>query len=100
MVKVREWRKGPTWIYYFLTPLSLVKMPLTNKGPVAPEFRDAKKLLQPIILSHALGLSRSHYMTLCRELASFGFIVFALNHNDRSCELTTGPYVSLTSPDD
>ena len=99
MVKIREWLNGPSWIYYFLKPLSNLMLPLLDKGQIAPEFHKGSKLLQPIIISHGLGLSRSHYVVLSRELASYGFIVFVLNHNDRSCELTTSQFVKVASPD-
>ena len=28
---------------------------------------------------------------MCRELASYGFFVIAINHNDESCDCTLGP---------
>ncbi|XP_044758121.1 platelet-activating factor acetylhydrolase-like [Coccinella septempunctata] len=40
-----------------------------------------------IILSHGLGGSRFLYSLICYELASQGFIVFAIEHRDKS-----GPY--------
>ena len=39
----------------------------------------------PIIISHGLTASRSLYTSLCSELASFGYIVFALDHHDGTC---------------
>ena len=44
--------------------------------------------LTPIIFSHALMMSNAHYSRHCIELASHGYIVFALNHNDGSCNYT------------
>lgn len=41
--------------------------------------------LIPIIISHGLTASRSLYSSLCSELASFGYIVFALDHHDGTC---------------
>ena len=28
---------------------------------------------------------------ICRELASYGFFVITINHNDESCDSTLGP---------
>jgi len=39
----------------------------------------------PIIISHGLTASRSLYSSLCSELASFGYMVFALDHHDGTC---------------
>ena len=44
--------------------------------------------LIPIIISHGLTASRSLYSSLCSELASFGYMVFALDHHDGTCTYT------------
>lgn len=35
-------------------------------------------------MSHGLMANRSLYSTICLELASFGYIVFAIDHHDGS----------------
>ena len=59
--------------------------------PLAKQFECCKqskspdrKNIVPIILSHGLTGSRSVYTTLCAELASFGYMVFAIDHHDGS----------------
>ena len=37
-----------------------------------------------------------NYSGLCREIASYGFLVVAINHNDGSCEYTTGKEKTIT----
>ena len=65
-------------------------------GPLADEFRDGKKWLQPLLFSHGLTSHKMNYSGLCREFASYGFFVIELNHNDRSCEFTTGKEVKVS----
>ena len=44
--------------------------------------------LVPILFSHGLASSCSIYSAHLRELASHGYIVFAMDHQDRSCGYT------------
>ena len=43
----------------------------------------------PIVLSHGMTVSKAFYTILCSELASHGYVVFALDHHDGSCAFTT-----------
>lgn len=68
-----------------------MRIPVLRDGALAEEFRDGTKLLQPLLFSHGLSTHKMNYSGICRELASYGFLVIALNHNDRSCLFTKGP---------
>lgn len=45
--------------------------------------------MQPIVFSHGLTANRMHYATLCIELASCGYCVIVLTHNDGSADFST-----------
>ena len=71
-----------------------------DEGPSGETAREVEEdpLKQPkfpvVMFCHGLGGSRLCYSTICGELASFGFIVVALEHRDGSAART---YVSLPS---
>lgn len=44
-----------------------------------------------MIFSHGIGFDRIVYSGILAELASYGLMVIALNHNDQSCTYTMGP---------
>jgi len=54
---------------------------------VDPRFaeREDFKGLQPLVFCHGLGSDKNNYIGLCREWASYGYVVIAFNHNDTSC---------------
>lgn len=58
---------------------------MTEGGPLSSDFSTAKKKLIPILYSHGLTGSRLVYQVNCRELASHGYLVFAMDHLDGSC---------------
>jgi platelet-activating factor acetylhydrolase len=66
--------------------LSIV-MDVFENASISQDFKE--KPLIPIVWSHGRGGSRDIYSGLCSELASQGYIVFALNHQDQSCGYTT-----------
>jgi hypothetical protein len=45
-------------------------------------------MLRPIIFSHGVGVSPSDYSGLFSDLASRGYIVFAVFHQDGTCSYT------------
>ena len=69
---------------------TFVTVPAAFKAPLAGDFAHGKKKLQPLVFSHAEAADRMIYSGLFRELASYGFLVVALNHNDQTCMHTKG----------
>ena len=57
-------------------------------GEIAQFFKSGEFKLCPIIFSHGMKGSRCMYSTICQEMASHGYIVFALDHHDGSCPYT------------
>ena len=65
-----------------------VKVQVCKDGTLSKTFTKDGVNLIPIILSHGLTASRTRYTAICQELASHGYIVFALDHHDGSCPYT------------
>eukprot|EP00960_Hanusia_phi_P062954 765309-Hanusia_phi.AAC.9 len=80
---------GKVW---FGLVLSGVRMPtIADQLPTA-----AIDKFVPIIYSHGLGGNRSCYSSVCIDLASHGFVVFALEHSDGSASLNVLPDKTVT----
>ncbi|CAI2363079.1 unnamed protein product [Moneuplotes crassus] len=48
------------------------------------DFETGHKKLTPVIISHGISSCREHFVTLASMLASYGCIVYTLNHTDGS----------------
>ena len=70
--------------------MAFVGVPVAKDAPLANDFSYGTQKLQPVLFSHGIATDRMLYSTLLRELASHGFLVVAINHNDRSCMCTLG----------
>ena len=70
----------PTWMLYSWRD---VRIDVQVDGLLAPEFRAGKPLI-PIVFSHGLTGSGTMYSVMSRELASQGYMVFLIDHQDGS----------------
>lgn len=61
---------------------------MSVKIPVYQNATIVQDTLQPIVFSHGLKAHRNIYATLYMELASCGYFVIALSHNDQSADYT------------
>jgi len=55
---------------------------------ISTDFKYGNKKLIPLIFSHGLTAAAKLYCVFCKELASWGMIVFALDHLDESAGYT------------
>jgi predicted dienelactone hydrolase len=63
-----------------------LKMNIRYKAPLIKleENSAQSKKFVPLIFSHGIGGSRTLFSSLCKDLASQGHIVYALEHKDGS----------------
>mmetsp|Transcript_38066 Transcript_38066/g.49978 ORF Transcript_38066/g.49978 Transcript_38066/m.49978 type:complete len:84 (-) Transcript_38066:843-1094(-) len=71
--------------------MTFVMVPVAENAPIASVFAHGKSKLVPVVFSHGESYDRMSYCAILGELASQGFLVIALNHNDGSCMYTMGP---------
>ena len=94
MVQVFNWW---IWSWFNITRFKFKKPTRALDGLYFPAIKDAEPdftkeskpiQLVPIIFSHGLGASSSQYFGHLSELASHGYITFAMDHLDGSCLYT------------
>ncbi|KJE90832.1 hypothetical protein CAOG_02074 [Capsaspora owczarzaki ATCC 30864] len=76
----------PAAAHFLVSHLSLIKMNATENGPIA---RNAQ--FPVAIFCHGLGGSRTANAIICKELASFGFVVLCPEFHDGSASYTVLP---------
>ena len=60
-------------------------MDIVDQGSLSRDFKIDGRSLIPIVMSHNLSGSSTSISIMCRDLASHGYIVFAIDHHDGSC---------------
>ena len=92
MIRSLRWQDGlPKGVQQTRTKfMTFISVPVAYDAPLASDFAQGKKKLQPVLWSHAEAADRMMYSGMLRELASYGFLVIALNHNDQTCMHTLG----------
>lgn len=92
----REDHPRSCWFRYFRR----IRMDTATDAEVSKDFKADKsameveqvnkKSLVPVIFSHGLSSNRTLHSGTCRDLASFGYVVFALDHMDLTCSYFEG----------
>lgn len=59
-----------------------LRMDVQQDAPLAPETCDAGKKVNAVIVSHGLSSHLHGQSILCKQLASMGYLVFSLQHNE------------------
>ena len=69
--------------------LSKVKMNVVYEGTLHRDYTSStSKPLIPVIYCHGLSSNRSMHSGTCRDLASHGYIVFIIDHQDGTSSYT------------
>lgn len=66
----------------------IIPMNVVENAELAQDFLHGKKNLRPVFMSHGLNGRSTSQSCIMRELASYGYIVFSMNHKDRTCLYT------------
>ena len=69
----------------FARAFANVTIPAYKDAQMSSNFIDGKTNLRPIIFSHGLSGDKSFYTAVCLALAAHGYLVIAINHQDKSC---------------
>lgn len=78
-------KHGPLWIMRgFLN----IKMDVSLNGELPEEFEEGHKKLIPLIFLHGISSNRAMNTGTSKDLASHGYIVFTMDHEDGTCSYT------------
>jgi hypothetical protein len=80
--------EDPIVPYFFLRCMFRLNVPVMVGSQLSSEYRSGDKKLPFVIFSHGLMANAMMYTIICKELASWGLAVFALDHLDQSCGYT------------
>lgn len=61
-------------------------MDTLSQGNLASEFHTCTMI--PVIFSHGLGANRTILSGICKDLASHGYLVFIMDHKDKTSSYT------------
>ena len=91
-----KYRHSFPWLDIFLKALIKVQVPVYEGA------EPAALKMQPIVFSHGLSANRMSYSGFNMELASCGYCVFTISHNDTSSDYTpkVGKFNSTTKAHD
>ena len=70
---------------FLLKPFTLAKMNALQDGDLSCKFKTGKEAIRPIIFSHGWTGDSTQYTGLARDLASHGYLIILLNHQDGTC---------------
>ena len=65
----------------FFRYLKKIQIDTLENGNLSTDFISEKQLV-PVVMSHGLSSNRNWQSGSCRDLASYGFIIFSLDHRD------------------
>lgn len=74
---------------FILTNQWSINTDTVKNGPLAATYAEGFNKLHPIVFSHGFFADVMSYTAFCRELASYGYIVFSVGHQDGSAMFTT-----------
>ena len=77
----------PVPLHFILKTFMRATVKVAANARVAKEFSSENKL-PVVVFSHGYTMSSRHYSLICREIASYGCCVIALDHHDGSCGYT------------
>ena len=63
-------------------------MDVCENGELTSQFEEGHKKLIPLIFLHGISSNRSMNTGTCKDLASHGYIVFTMDHEDGTCSYT------------
>ena len=77
--------KVPT---FFCKPFVIPKMNALEDGSLAGRFSNGEEPIRPIIFSHGWTGANFQYSGFARDMASHGYLVILINHQDGTCFYT------------